>query len=91
MGWIQKIGKRFSIGIGLGLRTGDKFNSEFSYRPNDVSLEDRDFIAHLFSRLPYSFRPKIYTQALIQYNSVINNWSENIRLIVLRITNTGLF
>ena len=85
-------GKRFSNGITLGLRAGDKFNSEFSYRRNDVSLEDGDFVTQLFSsRLTYSFTPKIYTQALIQYNSVIDTWSANIRLSILRTANNGLF
>jgi hypothetical protein len=85
-------GKRYSNSITLGLRAGDKFNSEFSYRRNDVSLEDGDFITQLFSsRLTYSFTPKIYTQALIQYNSVIDTWSANIRLSILRTANNGLF
>ena len=85
-------GNRFSNSITLGLRTGDKFNSEFSYRRNDVSLMDGAFVTQLFSgRLTYSFTPKIYTQALIQYNSVINLWSANMRFSVLRTANTGLF
>ncbi len=85
-------GKRYSNSITLGLRAGDKFNSEFSYRRNDVSLEDGAFITQIFSsRLTYSFTPKIYTQALIQYNSVIDTWSANIRLSILRTANNGLF
>lgn len=85
-------GKRYSNSITLGLRAGVKFNSEFTYRRNDVSLEDGNFITQLFSsRLTYSFNPKIYTQALIQYNSVIDVWSINMRLSVLRTANTGLF
>jgi len=85
-------GTRVSNGVTLGLRAGDKFNSEFSYRRNDVSLDDGDFITQLFSsRLTYTFTPKIYTQALIQYNSVIDTWSVNIRLSILRTANTGLF
>jgi hypothetical protein len=85
-------GARYSNSVTLGLRAGDKFNSEFSYRRNDVSLDDGDFITQLFSsRLTYSFTPKIYTQALIQYNSVIDTWSANIRLSILRTANNGLF
>ena len=85
-------GKRYANSVTLGLRAGDKFNSEFIYRRNDVSLEDGDFITQIFSsRLTYSFTPKIYTQTLIQYNSVIDVWSANIRLSLLRIANTGLF
>lgn len=85
-------GTRYSNSVTLGLRKGDKFNSEFSYRRNDVSLEDGDFVTQLFSsRLTYSFTPKIYTQALIQYNSVIDTWSANIRLSILRTANNGLF
>ena len=85
-------GTRYSNSVTLGLRAGDKFNSEFSYRRNDVSLDDGDFITQLFSsRLTYSFTPKIYTQALIQYNSVIDTWSANIRLSILRTANNGLF
>jgi hypothetical protein len=85
-------GTRYSNSVTLGLRAGDKFNSEFSYQRNDVSLEDGDFITQLFSsRLTYSFTPKIYTQALIQYNSVVDTWSANIRLSILRTANNGLF
>ncbi len=85
-------GKRYSNSFTLGVRAGTKFNSEFTYRRNDVSLEDGNFITQLFSsRLTYSFNPKIYTQALIQYNSVIDVWSINMRLSILRTANTGLF
>jgi hypothetical protein len=40
-------------------------------------------------RLSYSFNPRLYLQALVQYNS--DNWSTNLRLAWLQTANAGLF
>jgi len=71
---------------------GDKFNSEFGINYNDIQLPGGDFTTTIFrTRLSYSFTPRIFVQSLIQYNSVIDLWSSNIRFGWLKEANTGLF
>jgi hypothetical protein len=85
-------GKRYAHNVTLSLRFGDRFNSDFMLSHNDIQLPEGDFIAKLFgSRLSYSFTPRIYTQALIQYNSVADIWSTNLRFGWLQQANSGLF
>ena len=42
-------------------------------------------------RLSYSFTTRLYVQALLQYNDVVDTWSTNLRLGWLQTANTGLF
>lgn len=85
-------GKRYANSATLRLRFGDRFNSEFILNHNDIRLPEGNFIAKLFgSRLSYSFTPRIYTQGLIQFNSVSDLWSANIRFGWLQQANSGLF
>jgi hypothetical protein len=39
----------------------------------------------------YSFTPRMYLQALLQYNDRANVWSSNVRFGWLNQANTGLF
>ena len=76
----------------LGLRLGDKFNSEFNLALNDVHLPSGDFLAKIFgNRISYSFTPRINLQSYIQYNSEAELWLLNIRFSLLEQANTGLF
>ena len=85
-------GKRYINTATLGLRLGDKFNSEYSLGVNDVKLPAGDFVASIFAaRLTYSFKPRINLQSFIQYNSEADLWSFNIRFNLLEQANTGLF
>ncbi|MDN5205623.1 DUF5916 domain-containing protein [Fulvivirgaceae bacterium BMA10] len=85
-------GSRYINSATLGVRIGDKFNSEYTLQRNDFSLPNGDFDATVFgARLSYSFTPRIFTQSLIQYNSVSEIWSANIRFGLLQQANTGLF
>ena len=85
-------GKRYANSATLSLRAGDKFNSAFTLIRNDIKLPGGDFSTNLFvGRVSYSFTPLIFTQSLIQYNSVIDLWSANIRFGWLQRANTGLF
>ncbi len=85
-------GDRFINSGTLGLRFGDSFNSEFSLQQNHYDLPNGRFDATVFgSRISYSFTPRIFTQSLVQYNSVAEIWSANIRFGLLRQANTGLF
>ena len=74
------------------IRLGDRFNSEFTYANNNIDLPVGDFTTNLFrARLAYSFTPSIFIQSLIQYNSVVDSWSTNVRFGWLQKANTGLF
>ena len=42
-------------------------------------------------RVSYSFTPRIYLQALLQYNDVIDNWSTNLRFNLQQTAATGLY
>ncbi|MBK8506443.1 MAG: carbohydrate binding family 9 domain-containing protein [Saprospiraceae bacterium] len=85
-------GKRYANSATLKLRFGDRFNSEFILSHNDIQLPEGDFIAKLFgTRLSYSFTPRLYIQSLLQYNSVSEFWSTNIRFGWLQQANSGLF
>lgn len=85
-------GRRYlNTGI-LGLRLGDRFNSEFNMAFNDVHLPSGDFLAKIFGhRISYSFTPRINLQSYIQYNSEADLWLLNIRFSLLEKANTGLF
>jgi len=85
-------GHRTTVEAGLRGRIGGAFNAYIDYVRNDVNLPGGSFVADLFkARLSYSFNPRLYVQALVQYNSVIDNWSSNLRLGWLQAANTGLF
>jgi len=85
-------GTRFANSATVRLILGDKFNSELGFQHNDIRLPEGDFTADVFrAKLAYSFRPNIFVQSLIQYNSVADFWSANIRFGWLQQANTGLF
>jgi hypothetical protein len=73
-------------------RIGEPFNAWIDFIRNDVSLPGGRFVTNLLkARLSYSFSTRLYVQALVQYNDVIDNWSTNLRLGWLQTANTGLF
>ena len=86
-------GNRVSTSSTLRARYGNKFNSEFTLRRNDVHLPGgNDFISNLFiTRLSYSFTPRVFLQSLVQYNDQLDIWSMNARFGWLQSANTGLF
>ena len=85
-------GKKFANTATLTIRGGDKFSSEFGLSRNDISLPNGDFNTNIFKgRISYSFTPLIFAQSLIQYNSVADLWSANVRFGWLQRANTGLF
>ncbi len=85
-------GNRAANSLTLRARTGDKFNSSFVYIRNDISLEGGDFSTDIFrGRLTYSFTPRVSLTSLVQYNSVTDVWSLNMRFNALQSSNTGLF
>jgi hypothetical protein len=85
-------GDRVSVSPAVNLRGGERVTAEVGVTVNDVHLPGGDFQANLFrTRLSYSFTPRIYTQALLQYNSQTSLWSTNLRFGWLQDANTGLF
>lgn len=96
-------GTKYQNSATLGIRIGDNFNSEFTYRNNDFYDFDRGlpgngeekvghFTTHVFAgRLAYQFTPRIFLQSLVQYNSVADLWSVNARFGWLQQANAGLF
>jgi len=82
-------GTRYINSGTLGVRIGDRFNSEYSVQQNNFDLPGGKFSATVFgARLSYSFTPRIFTQGLIQYNSVSDIWSANVRFGWLQQANT---
>ena len=50
------------------------------------------FVTNLMAtRVSYSFTPRIYTQALLQYNDRQDIWSTNLRFGWLQSANSGFF
>ena len=85
-------GDRISSSPRLKLRFGDKFNSEISYNYNNVQLPGGNFNTYLSrTRLTYSFNPKMYIQALLQYNNQSNESFINWRFIIQRTAASGLY
>jgi hypothetical protein len=85
-------GSRVSVDTELRGRIGEWFNAYVEYERNDVSLPDGHFVIDLLRlRLSYSFSTRLYVQALLQYNSVIDNWSTNLRFGWLQAANSGLY
>ncbi len=76
----------------MRLRLGEAFDSELSFTHNDIDLPGGAFTTNLWSsRISYSFTPRVYAQALVQYNDRAQVWSSNLRFGWLSDANTGLF
>ena len=85
-------GDRIKSTPSLKVRFGDSFNSEFSYNYNSVNLPQGDFVTYLSrARLTYAFSPKMYLQALLQYNNQSGVSSINWRFIIQQSAGSGLY
>jgi len=85
-------GRRINLSGTLRVRANENLTTEFSIIHNDIRLPGGDFKTHLVrARLSYSFTPRIYVQALMQYNDIADVWSANLRFGWLQTANTGLF
>jgi hypothetical protein len=85
-------GSRVQVEPSMQLRLRDTFNGEIAFSRNDIDLPWGTFSTNLWSsRASYSFTPRMYLQALIQYNDRADIWSSNVRFGWLREANTGLF
>lgn len=85
-------GDRVALSPSLELRLGGRFVGELGWIQNDVDLPEGDFITRVGRlRLSWSFSPKVTLEALLQYNSVDDLFSTNLRFSWLRKANTGLY
>jgi hypothetical protein len=85
-------GDRVALSPTVRFRAGDALTSEVNYQRNDIELPWGAFVTNLVrTRVSYSFSPRIFTQALIQYNDRADLWSMNFRFGWLQAANTGLF
>ncbi|MDH3708256.1 MAG: DUF5916 domain-containing protein, partial [Cyclobacteriaceae bacterium] len=85
-------GDRFLNSGTLGIRIGDRFNSEYTLQQSNFNIPDGKFSTTVFgARLSYAFSPRMFAQGLIQHNSVADTWSANLRFGWLQQANTGLF
>ena len=85
-------GDRVRLSPSISMRSGETFNASLSWSRNDISLPGGSFVANLSSaQVAYNFSPRIFLQALVQYNDSDDLWSANLRFGLLRQANTGLF
>ena len=85
-------GDRIALNPTIRFRAGDALTTEINYSRNDINLPWGEFVTNLVrTRVSYSFSPRIFTQALIQYNDRADLWSMNFRFGWLQAANTGLF
>jgi hypothetical protein len=85
-------GDRVQLGPSVSVRAGETFNAQLRWDWNDINLPGGDFITNLASlRVSYSFSPRLFFQALLQYNDRADLWSSNVRFGLLSDANTGLF
>jgi hypothetical protein len=85
-------GDRISIQPSVTVRVGETFNTSLEWSYNDLRLPGGDFTTNLARlRASYSFTPRMFFQALVQYNDRADVWSSNLRFGLLSDANTGLF
>jgi hypothetical protein len=85
-------GDRLALNPTIRFRAGDALTTEVNYQRNDIKLPWGAFVTNLVrTRVSYSFSPRVFTQALIQYNDRADLWSMNFRFGWLQAANTGLF
>ena len=85
-------GDRLALNPTVRFRAGDALTTEVNYQRNDIKLPWGDFVTNLVrTRVSYSFSPRVFTQALVQYNDRADLWSMNFRFGWLQAANTGLF
>ncbi len=85
-------GNRVAMVPSINARASDKLSAELTLGHTRVTLPGGDFITNLVrARLSYSFTPRLYAQALGQYNDQTEEWSMNMRIGWLQAANTGLF
>ena len=85
-------GTRFGPNATVQYRFEDRFTASLDARYFDVRLDEGSFTtAVLALNAAYSFTPRLYVQANLQYNDDTEDFGTNIRLGWLDTAGTGLF
>ena len=73
-------GDKTSIDLAGNLLLKPNFFAQFSYRYNDIDLEEGSFRADLYGMsLHYSFNPRVFVDVFVQYNQDIDKVLTNVR------------
>ncbi len=84
-------GKRLGTSTTLNYRFQDRFVASTRVSYYDVRLPEGDFVTSLIAvKGSYSFTPRIFLAALLQYNEQTENFGTNIRFGWLDTAGTGL-
>ncbi len=76
----------------LEWRVNEAFNAELEWNHIDIDLPGGSFETNLGRlRASYSFNPRVFVQALVQYNDRADAWATNLRFGWLQRANTGFF
>ena len=85
-------GDRVSLTPSVRYRLGERLTGQVQWIHNDIDLPGGDFETNLGrTRLSYSFTPKIFVEALVQYNDRIDDWSTNLRFGWLQRAGAGFY
>ena len=85
-------GDRVTWGPSVNFRSGETVNASIRWSRNDITLPGGRFVTNLTSAtVAYNFSPRLFVQALVQYNDSADLWSANLRFGVVQQANTGLF
>lgn len=85
-------GTQFSPNAQLAYRFRDRFTASIRLNYFDVNLDQGDFTTAIIAfNGSYSFTPRLYIQANIQYNDDTEDMGTNLRLGWLDTAGTGLF
>jgi hypothetical protein len=73
-------GTRKGLLVNLTFKPNYKFTASAQFQWEKLKLQNGDFVTRLFNtRIEYSFSPKMFLSALIQYNSDLDEISTNLR------------
>jgi opacity protein-like surface antigen len=85
-------GDLFSVEAGVSAAPSSQVNLELAHEWNRVELPNGAFTANITSfRFGYAFSTKLTTNALIQYNSLADDFSANVRLNFIHRPGSDLF
>ena len=85
-------GKKTTLNLEGRFQPGFRFSTSVEYERNNVKLPQRSFITDLVGfRMNYTFTPRMFLNAFIQYNSDTNQVSSNIRFRLIHHPLSDLF
>ena len=85
-------GTRLGAGATVNYRSGQQFVASLRLNYFDVRLAEGDFVTYVVALDgAYSFTPRIFLQASIQYNDESENLGSNVRFGWLNTAGTGLY